>query len=85
MLRSCGFQSSVGDGNAFRHVDIDVTERRESRHWRPPLADRGFAEVEVEISEGAGGDGPPAQPQPPGSGDMTKQSSPSQVPSACWK
>ncbi len=61
------------DVNAFRHVDIDVTERRENRHCRPPLVDRGFAEVEVEISEGAGGDGPPAQPQPPASGDMTKQ------------
>jgi hypothetical protein len=40
----------------------------------PPLVDRGFAEVEVEISECAGGDGPPAQPQPPASHDMTKQS-----------
>ena len=50
------------DVNAFRHVDINVTERRENRHCRPPPVDRGFAEVEVEISEGAGGDGPPAQP-----------------------
>ena len=39
------------DVNAFRHVDINVTERRENRHCRPPPVDRGFAEVEVEISE----------------------------------
>lgn len=50
------------DVNAFRHVDIDVTERRENCDRRPPLLDRGFAQVEVEISEGAAGEGPPAQP-----------------------
>ena len=61
------------DINAFRHIDIDVTERRENRHCRPPLIDRDFAQIEVEISEGAGGDGPSAQPEPPASRDMTKQ------------
>ena len=61
------------DINAFRHIDIDVTERRENRHRRPPLIDRGFAQIEVQISEGTGGDGPPAQPEPPASRDMTKQ------------
>ena len=50
------------DANAFRHVDIDIAEQRENRHRRPPPVDRGFPEVEVEIPEGAGGDGPPAQP-----------------------
>jgi hypothetical protein len=61
------------DVNAFRHIDIDVTERRQNRHHRPPLIDGGFAQIEVQISEGTGGDGPPAQPEPPASRDMTKQ------------
>ena len=31
------------DVNAFWHVDIDVAERRQNGHRRPPLIDRGFA------------------------------------------
>src|ERR1035438_314234 len=61
------------DVNAFRHIDIDVTECRENRHRGPSLIDRGFAQIEVKISEGTGGEGPPAQPKPPASRDMTKQ------------
>ncbi len=61
------------DVNAFRHIDIDVTERRENRHRCPPLIDRSFAQIEVEISESTGSEGPPAQPEPPASRDMTKQ------------
>src|SRR6202023_2962989 len=34
------------DINAFWHIDIDVTERRENRHRRPPLIHRGFAQIE---------------------------------------
>ena len=66
-------KSAHVDINAFRHVDIDVTERRENRHRRPALIDRSVAEIEVEISEGAGGEGPSAKPEPPASCDMTKQ------------
>ena len=44
--------------DAFRHVDIDVTERRHDRHHCLPLIDRGIPQVEVEISEGTAGDGP---------------------------
>jgi hypothetical protein len=61
------------DVNAFRQVDIDVTEGRENRHGRLRLVDGGFAEVEVEISEDASGDGPPAKSQPTASRDMAKQ------------
>ena len=50
------------DVDAFRHVDIGVAERREDGHRRLPVVDGGFPQVEVEIAEDAGGDGPPAQP-----------------------
>ncbi len=66
-------ESAHVDVNAFRHVDVDVTERRENRHGGLPLIDRGFAQVEVEISEGAAGQGPPAQPEPPAARDMAEQ------------
>ena len=61
------------DVDAFRHVDIGVSERREYRHRRRPLIDGGVAQIEVEISEGAGGEGPTAQPEPTASRDMTQQ------------
>ena len=65
-------QSPDVDADAFGHVDIDVPERRQDRYRRPPLIDGGVTQVEVEISENAGGEGPSAQPEPPASCDMTK-------------
>src|SRR5260221_12934197 len=50
------------DVHALRNVDIDVTECRENGHRRLPLLDSGFAQIEVEISESTGRNGPPAQP-----------------------
>jgi hypothetical protein len=53
------------DVDAFRHVDVDVPERRENRYRRPPLIHGGVAEIEVEVTEDAGREGPLAQPEPP--------------------
>jgi hypothetical protein len=66
-------QTADVDVDAFRHVDIDVPEDRHDRHCRPLLIDSGSAQIEVKISEGAGGDSPPAQPEPPAPGNMAKQ------------
>ncbi len=57
-------KSADGDGDAFRHVEIDVPERRQNRHRGPALIDAGVTQIEVEISEGTGGQGPSAQPEP---------------------
>lgn len=47
------------DVDALWHIDIDVSERREDSHRGLPVVDRDVAQVEVEIRETAGGDGPP--------------------------
>src|SRR6266705_5954107 len=36
------------DVNAFRHVDIDVAERRQNGHRRLAVIDGGFTQIEVE-------------------------------------
>jgi hypothetical protein len=65
-------QSAHIDVDTFRHVDIDVPERRQNRHRGPPPIDGSVAQIEVEIAENTGGDGPAAQPEPPAPRDMTK-------------
>jgi len=61
------------DVDAFRHIDIDVPGRRQNVYRRPPLINGGVAQIEIEISEGTSGKGPPAQPEPPAPHDMTQQ------------
>lgn len=53
------------DVDALRHIDIGVTEDREDGHGGVRLVDGGFTQVEVEVSEGASGEGPLAQPESP--------------------
>jgi hypothetical protein len=60
------------DVHSFRHVDVDVGERGQDRDYRPLLVDGGVAQVEVEVGEGTGGHGPPAQPETPAPRDMTE-------------
>jgi hypothetical protein len=60
------------DVDAFCCIDIDVSERRENGHRSLPVVDRDVAQVEVEIRETAGGDGPPAQSQPTAPDDVTE-------------
>jgi len=60
------------DVDAFWHIDIDVSERRENGHRGLPVVDRDVAQVQVEIRETAGGDGPPAQSQPAAPDDVTE-------------
>src|SRR5580704_17509517 len=60
------------DVGAFWHIDIDVSERRENGYRGLPVVDRDVAQVEVEIPETAGGDGPPAQSQPTAPDDVTE-------------
>jgi len=62
------------DVDAFWHIDIDVSERRENGHRGLPVVDRDVAQVEVEIRETAGRDSPPAQSQPAAPDDVTEQS-----------
>jgi hypothetical protein len=47
------------DVDPFWQIDVDIPERRENRHRSLPLVDRDVAQVEVEICETAGGQGPP--------------------------
>jgi hypothetical protein len=61
------------DVNAFRHIDIGVTERCDNGHRCLPVIDGGFTQVEVEISEDTGGQCPPVQPEPPAPHDTTEQ------------
>ena len=61
------------DVDAFRHIDVDVPERGHNVYRRPPLIHGGVAQIEVEISEGTSGKGPPAQPELPAPHDMTQQ------------
>lgn len=61
------------DVDAFRHVDVDVPERRDNRYRRLPLIHGGVAEIEVEVPEDAGGEGPPAQPEAPAPHDMAQK------------
>ena len=61
------------DVNALRHIYIDVTEGHEDGHGRLRMVDRGFAQIEVEVSQDSGGDGPPAQSQPAAPHDVTEQ------------
>lgn len=65
-------QSADVDADTFRHVDIDVPERRQNRHRGPPLIDGSVAQIEVKISQNTGGDDPAAQPEPAASRDMTE-------------
>lgn len=53
------------DVDALRHIDIRVTADREDGHGGVRLVDGGFTQVKVEVAESAGGEGPPAQPEPP--------------------
>ena len=48
------------DVDPFWHIDVDIPECRENGHRGLPLVDRDVAQVEVEIRETAGGQGPPA-------------------------
>ena len=66
-------ESTDIDGDAFRHVDIDVPARRQDGHRRPLVVDARVPQVEVEICADAGDPGPPAQPEPPAPGDMAEQ------------
>ena len=50
-------QSADIDVDTFRHVDIDVPERRQNRHRRPLPIDGGVAQIEVKVSEGTAGQG----------------------------
>ena len=61
------------DVDAFWHIDIDVSERRENGHGGLPVVDRDVAQVEVEIPETAGGHGLPAQSHPTAPDDVTEQ------------
>lgn len=61
------------DVDTFRHIDIDIPERRQYVYHRPPRIHGGVAQIEVEISEGTSGKGPPAQPELPAPHDMTEQ------------
>ena len=61
------------DVDAFRHIDIDVPERRQNGHRALPVVDRDVAQVEVEIPETAGSDGIPAQSQPTAPDDVAEQ------------
>jgi hypothetical protein len=61
------------DVDAFWHIDIDVSERRENGHRSLPVVDRDVAQVEVEIPETAGGDGLAAQSHPTAPDDVTEQ------------
>src|SRR5262245_56475508 len=61
------------DVDAFRDVDVDVAEGREDGHVRLREVDGGFAQIEVEVTEGGCRDGPPAQPEPPAPRHMAEQ------------
>jgi hypothetical protein len=61
------------DIHAFRHIDVDIAERRENGHRSLPAIDRCFTQIQVEIPESAGGDCLPAQSQPATSPDMAEQ------------
>src|ERR1700727_1833725 len=63
------------DVDAFRHVNIDVPERRQNGYLCLPRIHGGVAEIEVEIPEGARGECPPPQPEASAPHDMTQQSS----------
>lgn len=52
------------DVDALRHIDIGVTADREDGHGGVRLVDGGFTQVEIEVAEDAGREGPPAQPEP---------------------
>jgi hypothetical protein len=60
------------DVDAFRYIDIGVTKHDKDGYRGPRLIGSGFAQVEVQISEGTDGEGPPAQPQPPTPCDMAE-------------
>jgi len=59
--------------DALRDVDIHVTEGRQDHHRRARMADRGVAQIEVEVAAGGRGADPPAQPEPSAPHDMTAQ------------
>jgi hypothetical protein len=63
------------DVDAFRHVNIGIPEHRQYGYHRPPIAHGGVAQIEVEISEGTSGQGPPAQPEFPAPHGVTQQRS----------
>src|SRR5258708_38481861 len=60
------------DINPFWHVDIDVPEGQQDGRGRARLVDGGFAQIEVQVAEGGGCEGPAAKSQPPAPHDMTE-------------
>src|SRR5258708_19886889 len=56
----------------FWHVDIDVPEGQQDGRGRARLVDGGFAQIEVQVAEGGGCEGPAAKSQPPAPHDMTE-------------
>ena len=61
------------DVDAFRHVDVDSAEGREDGDGRLRKVDGGFAQIEVEVTEGGGRHGPPVEPEPSAPRHVTEQ------------
>ena len=61
------------DAHALGHVDVRVAERHEQGHGGLWPVDGSLTQIQVQIAEGAGGQGPLPQPERPAPRDMTEQ------------